>query len=183
MQWRYSFIKLFIFLYMYFYGWYQRLWEMLIDTVGPLYIIYHFDGNKFVNITFGYYLNWWLSSRYHTGSYFCKKLLRDRTNHFTFTGKLDIIRTLTTPDIPSVKRHNIMLYLDSKPREVNLNILDNYVTTMKHLNHSHTIRNSLILKQLGLECSHVQITMLRPFSKVMKGINDMKLEELYVLWS
>lgn len=181
MQFNYHFLKILVPIYLFLYGWYLRIWETLISIIGPLHIVYYFDGNKFTNITFSYYLRW-ISSRYHSGSYFCKFLLKNRVDQFVYTGKISDVRSILAPDIlPKSKRPNIMLYQDSKPQEVNLNVLDNYVSNMHYHKQKFTVKNSLVLSRLGLNCTHVQTTVLRPFSKITKPIDEVRLEELYTL--
>lgn len=170
-------IKLYLFLYMC----YLRVWETLISLTGPIHVIYYYNGSKFTNITLGYYIRF-LTAKHYNGSYFCKLLLKDRVDQFVYTGKLNDIRSLKHPEVlPVVKRLNTMLYHNFKPIEVNLNILDNYVSNMRYHKQKHVLPNDLVLSKLGLVCTDIQTTTLRPFKKINKSVNDVILDELYVL--
>jgi hypothetical protein len=177
-------------LYVYLYTMYQKLWAILMKIFGPIYIVHFYNNKKFINITLNYYLSYFYKT-FPFGSYLCRVYQPDTTAHFLYTGKLSSIRDVKLPIFSQkLKRKNIILYDNDKPKEINLNILDDYVMNTNHLQKENNywvrevdtelkIPTDKILQSLGLSCTHVQIITMKPFSKVIKPINEIILDDLY----
>jgi hypothetical protein len=182
--------KICLSMYIYLYTMYQKIWYILMKIFGPIYIIHFYNNDKFINITWNYYLSYFYK-RFSFGSYFCKVYHPDRIAQFSYTGKICGIRNIKLPVFPpTLKRKNIMLYENNKPKEINLNILDNYVANTHFISKEKNeieldtvtkITIDKILQLLNLSCTHVQIITLNPFSKIIKPINETVIGDLYYL--
>lgn len=165
------------------YMFYRRLWEFFLNHFGPIYILYYYDGKKFMNLTLRYYLTY-CYKKYTCGSYFCRIYGSDYVNNFIYSGQLRDVRMIKLPIIkPRLKRKNLIFYDNKKTLTVNLNVLDDYMLNMQSINATDdsNIPTKLIFDLLGLNCSHVHIITMKPYSKIIKPIHELKIAELYEL--
>src|SRR5690606_22585628 len=138
-------------------------------------------------ITLNYYLNYNLS-KFQNGTYYIKIYSVDELNHFTFSGNLEYLNEYlleqtkddndgddgnynlsnTSNTSNSLKRKKILLLKNVTPLNINLQIIDNYHLNIKKLKRPSVTNLSQLVKIFGLDCTHVTIMEMSPFSIIKK---------------
>lgn len=157
---------------------YLSVWNLFFQVFGPLPVVYHISDESIKNITLHYYMR---QLDKYRGNFYCKVFHKDNVHHLTFDSTLTDftfhnILGRTVSKLP--KRKNIMLLNKCRVVHYDLNILDNYVTNMRKLE-KPPLETKLIFKCLGIDCTDVQFTQLRPFQKVVVPITQVNLLDLY----
>jgi hypothetical protein len=113
--------------------------------------------------------------------YYLKLLNCSGANHLAFNGeivdvsKIKITQSLENPP----KRKNVMLSNNGVLLDINLEILDNYLTNLKYSPDTNITNLKTILKILGFECSHITIIETRPFNKITIDVTNIDINYLY----
>jgi len=185
-------------MYLYIYHVYIGVYKFIMSILGPIHVIYYFDGHHKKNITLSTYFKDYNShcSDSFTSIFWIKTFYGDGPHYSAYQGNRRHLDNLTCakimPDLLS-KRKNIMLLNGTDPVNFDLNLLDNYKRAIQ--NQSHFFKSSIdteyqkkcvpvknlntILKLFDCESSHIQIINLRPFKKEIVPIDDMHIDMLY----
>lgn len=172
-------MKTFLFnIYLIFYDIYLYLWYILFKVLGSIIFIYHINEDEIRNITWNYYLKYGLD-RFRKGTFYTKIYSQYGIHHVAFDGELAHIGKIKIGPIENrPKRKNVILLDNGNPINIDLGILDNYKINMKHFDKS--VKNlGLILKLIGLKCSHVTIIQLIPYNKTTMEIHNVDIDHLY----
>lgn len=153
---------------------------MFLNKFGPIYLIYYLENSRMKNITLNYYSGIGLN-KYNSGHYFCKVIDSNRTNHLIHSGEItDITIKTNNNEIEYPKRKNIMLLHNNEPVQCDLDVLDNYVHNMRLHNKKHSLQTKDIFNCLGLNCTEIQFTTLRPrFTKEIHPIDKISIDDLH----
>jgi hypothetical protein len=179
----------FLSLYLYLFQAYTLIRKFLFGLMGPIYLVYKFNGNTFTNITIFYYwtilLNMIGFKTNPSGLFYTKIIYDSETYEIIYQGDLlsinkNLFLKLSNPTEDKPKRKNIMLMNSTK--EVipcDLNRFDQY-----HLNTTKTdlicITNLVMIgKAFGLEYEYVQIMQMMPFKKEFLEVSKTDITQLY----
>lgn len=164
--------------YFFFYYFYLYFWNLLLKYLGPITILYYLDKDKIKNITLNYYLNYHVDS-FRKGTYYAKIYSSYGIQHLAFHGEIsDANKIKIEPGDLCFKRKQVILINHGSPLNVDLNILDNYKINMKQF--KNPVKNlGLILKMMGLPCSHVTIIQMVPFGKKTMEVQEVDIDYLY----
>ena len=169
-----------------------------MSILGPIHVIYYFDGQCKKNITLSTYFR--DSTSYHpdcfASIFWIKTFYVNGPHYSAYHGNRRHLDNLTcTKIMPDLlpKRKNIMLLNGTNPVNFDLNLLDNYKRAVQ--NQSHFFKSSVdteyqkkcipvknlntILKLFDCESSHIQIINLRPFKKEIFSVDDIHIDMLY----
>src|SRR5579863_3911341 len=101
---------------------YVLLYRYLMRMIGPIRLIYYFDGQTKHNIIWGpRYIH------FDDGIYWIKTYDTDGIYYSAYQGNLSSANKLSFGEIP--RRKNIMLLNENGPVDFDLNLLDNYIRT------------------------------------------------------
>lgn len=166
-------------IYLQLYYYYSALWKYIFDFIGKIIFIYHVNENRIKNITWNYYSGYGMNN-FKSGTFYAKIYNADGTHHIAYNGEVSKINNLVPISNPesSPRRKNVILLNDDKPINVDLAILDNYKINMLHFDNSLT-NLGMILKLIGLNCTHVTIIQTIPFNKKTIEIDQVDIHHLY----
>lgn len=167
-------------LYLAFYRGYDWIWSTIFSTINRVMFIYYLDDNHIKNITMHYYFNYGLD-KYKTGTYYTKILNKYGSNHITYTGELSElskIEPVYTEETPPPRRKQVLLIKEDKPVEVDLAIIDNYKINTENIDNSITNMRK-ILDLIGIDCTHINIIQLFPFSSKTIEPEKVEIHDLY----
>jgi hypothetical protein len=173
--------KLFTQCYLYLYYVYSILYNLFLDTFGPIRIVYYYDKNEKTNITFS--RHFWCNLY---GIFYIKTYSADGNYHLAYQGYLDHLENFGNPDneITYSKRKNLVLLNGNQIVNFDLNLLDNYRKTIHNQKfplECEPVKNvATILDLFDCDSTDVQIVNLRPFKKEIIPIDDkLTIDMLY----
>lgn len=171
-------------IYLFLHHIYTIIYNLILRILGPIYIIYYFDGSIRKNITLSSYFTFF-NNNLSNAIYGIKIYNSNDVHYLAYYGKRNNLnRLISTNIIPELlsKRKNIILMNCGKPVEFDLNLLDNYKKSIEnyHLffkSDEKTIcipirKLSTILKLFECDATDVQIISLLPFKKEIISIDD-----------
>lgn len=166
--------------YLRIYQYYNLLWKIFFSCVNNVKLVYLIDNNKPKNISINYYSGLKMDGK-QSGNFYLKIYNSYGTNHIAFDGdiesvsKVRIIESLENPP----KRKNVILSNNDNPLDINLEILDNYISNIKYFPNQSIVNLGSVLKILGFECTHVTIIETKPFNKTKVNVNDIDINYIY----
>lgn len=168
--------------YLILFNLYHNFWQNIFTYIGRISIIYYANKeNKLQNITLNYYSGYNLT-KYKSGDYYVKFYDKNGINHIALNGNindLQYIKTIDTSQCP-MRRKNITLYSNDKMLKANLEILDNYKTISNSITNGNAITDlEKIFGFLNLECTHIKIIEIFPFTKKIYKTSEINLGDLY----
>lgn len=166
-------------LYMRFHGYYQYFWELLFYYVGRILFVYYIEKDKIKNITINYYTGFGMQ-KYTKGTYYIRFFDKSGTNHVAYDGCHSHISkfepTNFLENLP--KRKSVVLLDNDKPVIVNLEVLDKYRSNM--INFETSVKNlGKILELLGIQCTHVAVIEMMPYTRNVHHVNDIDIDYIY----
>lgn len=166
--------------YLYVYQIYSTIWKYVFSVIGQIMFLYYYDGINVRNITWNYYFGFGLES-FTKGIYYAKIYNARGMNHFGYRGKLDeLTRIKISNDFIIPKRKNVLLLNNGIPLEVDLDVLDNYRVHSSIFGVNSINNLPLVLRFLGLNCSHVKIFQTVPFIQQTIPIDKIDINSLYL---
>ncbi len=174
------FRTLLINIYLKIYQYYIFLRKIFFSCINNVKLVYFIDGDKVKNISINYYLGL-KSDNFKTGKYYLKIFNGSGTNHIAFNGNINDVSRIKIAecyDNPP-KRKNVILLDNGVPLDINLEILDNYVSNIKYFPEQSIINLGSVLQFLGFSCTHATIIETKPFSKTITDVNDVDVGHLY----
>jgi hypothetical protein len=167
---------LFCNVYVLIYNWYLILWNFIVKMFGSLRFIYLLENDRLNNVTVNYLLGY---NCYKNSIYYTKIYQANDYCHYAFEGNLSDIKPIVISKSEK-SRKRAMLLNDGMPVDFDMNILDRYLRGIISMNLQNCITDMVtIMKIIGKECTHVQITEINPFCKKIKKIDDLSIFDLY----
>jgi hypothetical protein len=159
------------------YYYYANISAKLFNTLGQIMIVYYVKNNEMVNITWRYYIGIGMNS-FQQGKYYFKTYNDYGVSHAIYSGYLtDIVKIAGKITKSSEKqRKNVMLLRNEYPVDIDLCLLDNYISNMDACS---ITKLSEILDILNIKCTHVVFIEMMPFEKVIVDVNDIEIWNLY----
>jgi len=167
-------------LYMGMYNICKDMRLLFFSMINKLTFVYFIGDTDITNVTLRYYLGYGLSN-YQTGTYYVRTHDKFGTSYLTFTGNITEIPHLNSYSISELTpplRKNIILLDNNTIIDVDLDILDNYIINIQNSD-TYVTNMKLILELMGIDCTHIKIIQLRPFSAVILDADQVSIYDLY----
>lgn len=162
----------------YYYG--VIICDLILKTTVPICIVHVYQDNKFVNVTWKYYLSKVLPYDNTLNHYYCSVYysLND-VCYFTCVDRLPF-KIPAKPAVSQPKRKQITLFHNNIVVNRDLNHIDNYFKNMNHISSEKLTDAKHVLQWLGYgDITHVKIITLSPFKIEFKKIDEVDISYFY----
>jgi len=159
-------------IYILFFNFMQKVINYFYRLFGCIIIVHEHIGNKFVNVTWKYYLN--INS---SGSFFVKIYNGRNVCYVNFIGNIREINSKMYVESNIIQsRKNISILNKGKIVAFDMTILDNYKSNMSDVSERNV---KTIFEWLNIECTDIQFIQLIPYRVSNREIEGIKINELY----